>query len=284
MRWDWRNGIFWAIWAAAVMTGCATLEHKTPVTASLPPLPNKREIRVPPYVFITDVDLKEDHPLLKELQTLQDDVSKELQLPPIRDVVKVYLFNERGQYDQYMQAHFRNLPPRRAFFMANIHEGRGDELVVYTSWGDRVQEDLRHECTHALLHGVLKDVPMWLDEGLAEYFEVPPSFQGLNYRHLKALRTQSGTPWMPNLSRLEELTQIQDMTPGDYRESWAWVHWMMRSRETRTVLINYLQQFRTNKENGRLKPLLAAVTPAPDAALRRHLDQLESSTRALTMP
>ncbi|GIT30210.1 MAG: hypothetical protein Ct9H300mP1_22560 [Planctomycetaceae bacterium] len=33
-------------------------------------------------------------------------------------------------------------------------------------------EDLRHEFTHGVLHSSLKRVPLWLDEGLAEYFEV----------------------------------------------------------------------------------------------------------------
>ena len=52
--------------------------------------------------------------------------------------------------------------------------------MVYTYWGNRIQQDLRHELTHAILHSVLKDVPLWLDEGLAEYFEVPHGWKGVN--------------------------------------------------------------------------------------------------------
>ena len=38
--------------------------------------------------------------------------------------------------------------------------------------GERQFEaDLRHECTHALLHAALPYVPLWLDEGLASLYE-----------------------------------------------------------------------------------------------------------------
>ena len=47
------------------------------------------------------------------------------------------------------------------------------ELVVYAQGGDRLADDLRHEMTHAYLHSVVPDVPLWLDEGLAKYFELP---------------------------------------------------------------------------------------------------------------
>ena len=57
-------------------------------------------------------------------------------------------------------------PPRRAFFLA-----QGSQRVVYTYSSPRLEEDLRHEATHALLRGAFGDLPLWLDEGLAEYFE-----------------------------------------------------------------------------------------------------------------
>jgi hypothetical protein len=181
-----------------------------------------------------------------------------------------------------MHAHFKNLPERRAFFMARTDERRGEELLVYTYWGDRIQEDMRHELTHALLHSVLKHVPMWLDEGLAEYFEVAGNGHGLNYRHLSALRSQPGIPWTPNLSRLERLTLVKEMSPADYRESWAWVHLMLQSTpQARSVLLNYLQQLRQAHDPGPLEPYLTAALANPETALKQHIAQLESNTRSL---
>lgn len=276
----WHSGVRLVTLGLALFTGCASLQPAQ--TPELPPLPKKREVRVGPYLFVTDVDLKRDHSVLKDVEGLQDQICKELHLAPGTGVVHVYVFNDRPRYDQYMQAHFKNLPARRAFFMARSDERRGDELVVYTYWGDRIKEDLRHELTHALLHSTIKTVPMWLDEGLAEYFEVPPEWQGLNYRHLAALRSQPGIPWTPDLARLEKLTLVKEMSPADYRESWAWVHLMLRSTpQAKTALVRYLHQLRSNKDAGSLKPLLVAAYPDPEAALREHIGKLEKSTQSL---
>jgi hypothetical protein len=46
--------------------------------------------------------------------------------------------------------------------------------MVFAYRGEDFETDLRHECTHALLNAALPVVPLWLDEGLAEYFEVLP--------------------------------------------------------------------------------------------------------------
>ena len=43
---------------------------------------------------------------------------------------------------------------------------------MFAQVGPDFEIDLRHEATHALLHGSLPMVPLWLDEGLAKYFEV----------------------------------------------------------------------------------------------------------------
>ena len=145
-----------------------------------------------------------------------------------------------------MQARYPDLPLRRAFFVAQPRTiGGAEDLLVYTFWGEHIQQDLRHELTHALLHSVIRDVPLWLDEGLAEYFELPPDRMGVNPAHLENLRSGPLGPYKPDLARLEGLTEVEQMTPAEYRESWAWVHLMLRDKpEAKSVLTNYLHQLR----------------------------------------
>ena len=156
--------------------------------------------------------------------------------------------------------------------------GGAEDLLVYTFWGDRIQQDLRHELTHALLHSVIRDVPLWLDEGLAEYFELPPDKNGVNAAHLDSLRRGPLGPYKPDLTRLEGLTEVKQMTPAEYRESWAWVHLMLRDKpEAKAVLTNYLHQLHLNAgpgpagaEAGRRVPVAGrGVRPAPGAGWRR---------------
>jgi Protein of unknown function (DUF1570) len=244
--------------------------------AQAPALPGKFQRRISQYVFLSDFELNPNSPLFRELANLRDQVYKELQLPSANTLVNVYLFEDRDRYERFMRSKYPDLPKRRAFFVAQPRVGASEELLVYTYWGDRIQEDLRHELTHALLHSVLKDVPLWLDEGLAEYFEVPPEAKGINQRHIEQLRHASQVPFKPDLGRLEQLSQVQEMTPAEYREAWAWVHLMLHDKpEAKTALINYLQQLRVNATPGPIQPRLATIYPALTDALTKHLGQLD---------
>jgi hypothetical protein len=238
-----------------------------------PALPGKHSLRVSQFVFQSDVELKRGQPLFRELSDLRDQVYKELQLPATNAIVQVYIFEDRARYERYMRSKYPELPKRRAFFVAQpLSVGGVEDLLVYTYWGDRIHEDLRHELTHALLHSVLKDVPLWLDEGLAEYFEVPPAWNGVNRHHLDQIQRGPHAPFQPDLARLEQLSQVQQMAPAEYREAWAWVHLLLRGQpEAKKVLIAYLQQLRTNPNPGPLQPRLSEVYAAPDEALAQHL-------------
>jgi|SRR5262245_27317300 len=237
--------------------------------------PCKFSVRIAPYVFLSDFELQRDLPLFTELAGLRDQVYKELQLPSAETPVYVYLFEDRERYETYMLARYPELPRRRAFFIAQPRAMGGEDLLVFTYWGDRVRQDLRHELTHALLHSVLKDVPIWLDEGLAEYFELQPDRKGVNEAHLTQIRRPSEA-FRPDLARLERLGQVQQMTPAEYREAWAWVHLMLRGRpEAKPMLLAYLQQLRTTDKPGALRPKIVHVLSDPEEALVRDVAGLE---------
>jgi hypothetical protein len=282
-----RGAVRWVVLLAfaCLGLGCHSLHLMNGVNADRPiretqvvqgpSAPGKHQFRVSQFVFLYDFDLKPDQPIFRELEKLRDQVHKELQLPSATTLVQVYLFEDRERYERFMRAKYPELPKRRAFFVAQPRGvGAAEDLLVYTYWGDRIEEDLRHELTHALLHSVLKDVPLWLDEGLAEYFEVAPNSQGVNAHHLEHIRQTP--PFQPDLARLEQLSQVQQMTPAEYREAWAWVHLMLRDKpEAKAVLIAYLQQLRTTPSPGPLRPQLAVVYPTLNAALTRHLVQVD---------
>lgn len=238
-------------------------------------LPAKHQLRHGQYVFISDFELKADQGVLRELSALRETILKELKLPapPSSALVNVYLFEDRDRYEAYMKQRYPDLPRRRAFFVAQPRSvGSGEDLLVYTFWGDHIRQDLRHELTHATLHSILKDVPLWLDEGLAEYFELPPDARGVNRAHLMTL-IHDGLK--PDMVRLEQLGQVQQMTPTEYRESWAWVHFMLRGDpEARKILLAYVQQLRHTSSPGPIQPKLKAKIPDLNAGLAAHLGKL----------
>src|SRR5437660_8080799 len=179
-----------------------------------------------------------------------------------------------------MRGRYPDLPRRRAFFVAQPRSAGGsEELLVYTFYGEHIRQDLRHELTHAMLHSVLKDVPLWLDEGLAEYFELSPDACGVNRAHLALMRRDGLTP---DMARLEQLSQVQQMNPAEYREAWAWVHLMLHGPpEVKAVLTGYLQQLRFNPSPGNLRPRLASVLPEFNDALYQHLAELAKKSSSV---
>ncbi len=277
----------------AVTLGCSSSPYfksitgpvaADPAPAAAPPdAPNKSSLRMGPFLFLSDSRLDPTDPLFQELNGLRDQVTQELKLPPGNTLVKVYLFEQRDRYEQFMHRNYPNLPMRRAFFVAQPRfRGGAEDLLVYTYVGDRVQQDLRHELTHALLHSVLTAVPLWLDEGLAEFFETPPGNAGMNPDHLKLLRAENARP---DLARLEGLTEVKDMKPAEYREAWAWVHLMLRGRpEAKRVLLTYLRELRTNPQPGPLRTRLVALWPRPEEALAEHLTRLDPVPVAAARP
>ena len=259
------------------------LVRPTPTAEQAPPptpvtLPGKHATRRGCYVFYHDFELDPADPLFASLEALPDQVYGELHLPPTNSIIQVFLFDTQERYERYMFAprsgRYRHLPSRRAYFITEPHIGGGaDELKVFTWMGDHLRTDLRHELTHALLNAVLKRVPLWLDEGLAGFFELPPGQDGINAQHLDALRRG---PFQPDLARLEKFEQVKQMEKPEYREAWAWVHFMLRGDATaRKVLLEYLQTLRTNPTPGPLHPRLAEGLPELEQALSAHLAKLD---------
>jgi hypothetical protein len=284
---DRRPHPFVAAAALLLAVGCHSLRINGPTDATesrggdaAPTPPNRYALRLAPYVFFSNVELTREDPSFKDLAGLRDQVAKELQLPPGNAVIQVFLFEDREHYERYLEARYPSLPKRPAFFIAQPRAIGGEDLVVYTFSGDKIQKNLRHELTHALVHSVIRDVPIWLDEGLAEYFELPTDADGVNAGHLGNLRGRP-LPFKPDLARLEKLTEVEQMRPDEYREAWAWVHLMLRGKPpAKAALLAYLRDLRSNTAPGALGPRLADVYTSPEDAFTKHLEQLDAAASA----
>jgi hypothetical protein len=261
----------WTGVAGCVLLPLAPVPEKAE-RENVPGTPGKFAFPISQFLFLSDFEVQKNLPIFRELANLRDQVYRELQLPGSGALVQVFLFEDKERYERFMQLKHPDLPKRRAFFVAQPRRlGGNEDLLVYTYWGDRIQQDLRHELTHALLHCVLRDVPLWLDEGLAEFFEVPPGWNGVNLQHVELLRGQAKF----DLDRLEQLTDVRQMNPSEYREAWAWTHFMLRSTPAaRQALLGYLQDLRSNPRAAPLRPRLEKCLASPEGALAQHIATL----------
>jgi hypothetical protein len=236
-------------------------------------LPARHTIRAEQLLVQSDFQLDETHPLIQDLVLLRKQVASTLGLPVESRPVVVYLFGDEATYHRYLQAHYPGLPRRRAYFI-----GTPDELAVFACWGLQVQEDLRHEYTHGLLHAALPSVPLWLDEGLAEYFEVAGSAPGqINREYVATLAAEVQSGWSPSLQRLEKLERVEQMQRADYREAWAWVHFLLHdSPESKASLCDYLQELRQARTVSPLSSLVKSRFRHPERGLRDYVAGLNS--------
>ncbi len=250
--------------AVPLLSGCL-LGRREPM------LPESHTVIRDQLMIHSDFRLSRKHQLLDELAEQRNELARTLGLPTSDEPINVYLFDNPRRYRAYMDRHFPDFPDRRAYFMEE-----DASLNVYAHWGDRVAEDLRHEVAHGYLHSVVPNVPLWLDEGLAEYFEV---VRGLNAPHVQLLveKHELGE-WTPDIQRLEQLRYAAEMTQLDYAESWLWVHMLVETTPTRLAVIrNHLNELRTNGAAPPLSKTIAASEPAPARALIQHLNSLTTN-------
>ena len=274
------SSIIWA--AVASCAGCAHLASAP--EWSLPPrmlfrgqgldaadLPGRSEVVAGQLIIHADFPLPGQHRMVRELEAMRADVSQELGLPISDEPVHLYLFENPARYEAFVAARFPAFPARRAFFVET-----DTTLSVFAAWQDRVAEDLRHETTHGYVHAVVPTVPLWLDEGIAEYFELPRSNHGAHPAHVAHLagRIIEGT-WRPDMARLEALQSAGEMSQDHYAEAWCWVHWLLSTTpERRALLQDYLAGLRRDASTAPLSTRLRLVSGDPAGEVREHVERL----------
>lgn len=238
-----------------------------------PILPSRSQLTLDQLVIASDTPLPQHHRLLQELRAQRGQVSTKLALPTSDEPIHVYLFPTAEKLESYLRVHYPGLPKRRAFFVES-----DTRLSVFAYWGDRVAEDLRHEVAHGYLHAVVPNLPLWLDEGLAEYFEVARGQAGVNRAHLDLLTGEGATSWRPDLARLEQLHDTAEMTQAEYAQSWAWVHFLLESSPERLeILRGHLQLLVKSPSRESLWQRLRRTDPACEQHLLEHLAVLRQS-------
>lgn len=219
-----------------------------------------------PFAWHADFPLDSCRSLLDEMAWLQRDLIRTLNLHPTQETIHLFLFHREAVYRRYVAEYLPNVPYRRALFVKE----RGPGMVFAYRNAD-LAIDLRHEGTHALLHASLPMVPLWLDEGLAEYFEVPAADRAFNHPHLPSVRW--GVRWgnVPAMQRLEQLRDLQEMGQTEYRHAWAWVHFLVHGpADARDEFLRYLGDIQGHTPPGTLSERLARRVPDLDREFADH--------------
>ena len=219
-----------------------------------------------PFVCRADFALTRLDGLLAELGQIQDDLVRCLGIPPAGEQIELYLFRNNQSYRRYLGRYLPEVPYRRALYVK-----MGGPGMVFAYLSPEFEVDVRHECTHALLHAALPVIPLWLDEGLAEYFEVPAQQRAFGNPHLASLRWSLLIGATPRLEDLENKKDIAEMGKTEYRNAWAWVHFMLHGPvEAHRELVGYLGDIQASAPPGVLSRRLTRHLPDRDRRITAH--------------
>ncbi|MBQ8362628.1 MAG: hypothetical protein IJX36_01715, partial [Thermoguttaceae bacterium] len=165
--------------------------------------------------------LEETAGLQAEIVQLQNDLVGYLGVPESTEKISLCLFRDRTSYIAFICEYFPGAPTDRPALYVK-EPGKPGVLMVRRD--EKTILNVRHEMVHAYLNAALRNVPIWIDEGLAKYFETAPGERGFRNPFLEKVENDATSFFAspPSLSRLEKLTRVDQMRIREYRESWAW--------------------------------------------------------------
>lgn len=254
----------WLGLCVLLFSGCSMMRGRTS-------LPDAVNVERDQLILHSDFRLSRQHRLVEELVELRQEIAQELNLPMSDEPIHIYLFESTRDFEGYIKQQHSDLPDRRAYFIET-----DTRLNVYAHWGDRVAEDLRHELAHGYLHAATKHLPLWLDEGLAEYYELPQDQNGLHIPHIQLLaQAIVEAAWRPNLARIESLADVHEFTQIDYAEAWLWSHFLLKTtRERHLLLQDHLKMLTERTSSTPVSSTLLRSEPEAEMAILEHLNML----------
>jgi hypothetical protein len=219
-----------------------------------------------PFQFHATFPLASLTPFFNELSSLELELQRTLAVPPAGRSIDVYLFDDEQTYRTTLEQLYPRVPYRRALYVQRSGHG-----TVYAFWQPDLAVDLRHECTHALLHANLAMVPLWLDEGLAEYFEMPEPQRAFDNPHLSKLRWNLRFGMIRSVESLQSCSELDNMGGEEYRFAWAWVHFMLHGPlPAHRALVHYLRDIERGDPPGKLSDRLRAAVPDLEGQFTEH--------------
>ena len=199
------------------------------------PFPDPKEewirVRTPHFDIISSAGEKRTREMAENLETLAAALTAVQPRLKLADIsTRVFEFARRRESQPYFDL-LLNTDHASATGVYVSQKSRGSMLLDASSY--RSDRTPYHELIHELLSSSETRPPLWLEEGLAEYFSNVDISKGV---------IQAGTPIREHMQLLQRsrLMTLRDlfgvaheseagMQPGFYAESWAAVDWLMRT-------------------------------------------------------
>jgi len=214
-----------------------------------PPGPKEKwlSLAVEEFDIISNVSPSETTSIAGELLRMRDAVGQVTRLN-VRTSgrIKVFVFQER-RFGPYRDAAFQRKMENTtgAYFTGD----GGNFILLQNQPGGDVDRTIYHELTHHFARNTAAQLPLWFNEGLAEYYSTfKTSGSDVHIgkpiaEHVQWLRDETLIPLSELLATTTESPIYNEGSRQGvfYAESWALVHYLMTgSKERRTALGKFL--------------------------------------------
>jgi hypothetical protein len=187
--------------------------------------------------------------------------------------VHILVFDSRRSLDEYLHRYYPGLRAANSMYIRD----QGPGLILTWFHADWLV-DVRHEATHALLHAKRASIPLWIDEGLAEYFEYPSgSSSGDSFAikshpvHTKLIHTQLRFGQFANLEEQERWDPNKRLSNQQYRDAWGSVAFLLNhSDQSKNEFRFYVKDLLENRASGNLSYRLQQTIPDWRTAYTRY--------------
>lgn len=235
-------------------------------------------VTTPHFVVISAAGEKRSRAIAQNLETLAAGLAgmhARFQTEPVP--TRVLVFSRRKESQPY----FDLLLNRKHANASGVFVGQrnGGTMVLDDSRDWRADRTPYHELIHTLLATGHARTPLWIEEGLAEYFSNADIFPSAIragapiHEHIETLRRRTLMP-LADLFAVKRETDAYNLPSGQavfYAESWAAVDWLLRT--DRQAFYDFLADL----EKG------AAPAGAFAARYHRPLRDLEDAVNATAM-
>lgn len=186
--------------------------------------------------------------------------------------VHVIIFADRDSYFRHLEKTLPQAPRRSSLFVV-----RGGRATILVADNESLERDLLHESVHAINFATFgkKRFPLWLDEGMAEWFEADERQQAGVHGELIAgiMGDQRDALAVPlKLSSLERIGAATQADALSYAASWAWCRFLGdRSTPCHRVWVRFLEDLQAGVAAGKLSHRLTLAVPDYEALFLKSL-------------
>src|SRR6266849_1054353 len=204
------------------------------------------------FVFVSSAGEKRTRDIAAGLETLAAGLT---QMSPrfssTSAETRVFLFSRHREAQPY----FDLLEGRENAHVTGIFISQGNRgsMLMETGFGFGPDRTPFHELVHYLINNGGTRPPLWIEEGIAEYFSNAQLRKNAIYvgepvsTHLHALQTRSRIPLLKlfAVERESELYNMPEWQRSFYAESWAAVDWLLR--ESPSAFDDFLRDIEKGK-------------------------------------